>query len=144
MTFKQRYERAKKELLKDSTICKSNRDLFAKFFEYEEYKLKRINGLPILDEGCYKTLWVYTTRLRTVNRWFRNKPWDSLEASDIQQVYDDVEEGRITTRCGNRQIKDRQTYYRRILLGKPFELAGIAPAWVIYELLDFMFFDRIE
>ena len=123
MIFKRRYEQAKSELLNDSKICKPNRALFAKFFEYEEYKLKRINGIPIHDEACYKTLWVYTTRLRTVNRWFRNKPWEGLEASDIQQVYDDVEEGRITT-IRKTRFKDRQTYYRRILLGKPFELAG--------------------
>ncbi len=81
MELKTRYERAKKDLLTDSKICRANRDLFKRFFEFEEYKLKRKNGLPALDASCYKTLLAYTSRLRTVNRWFGNKPRKDLTKS---------------------------------------------------------------
>ncbi len=45
MTFEQRYKKAKKKLLQDPAICEPNRALFAEFLEYQEYKLKRVNGL---------------------------------------------------------------------------------------------------
>jgi len=76
-TFKTRYQRAKQELLTTPTITRENRELFEKFFQYEEYKLQRQNDLRELDEACYKTLYVYINRLKTVNAWFGNKPVSS-------------------------------------------------------------------
>ncbi|HEB79109.1 MAG TPA: hypothetical protein ENI79_01365 [Rhodospirillales bacterium] len=123
MTWNQKYDRAKQRLLNDEAICTENRELFARFFDFEEYKLKRINRLAQLDDGTYKTLLYYVSRLRTVNRWFENKPWNALTKEDIKQVYDDLEDGRIRTLRG-KPFKEKDTYYRKILRGKPFELAG--------------------
>ena len=67
MTLQPAYERAKATLLSDPSICPANRKLFIEFFAYEEYKLVRQNGLPRLDEGCYRTLYGYIQRFRNVN-----------------------------------------------------------------------------
>ena len=124
-TYKEYYERALTKLLEDPSVCVENRDVFKKFFEWEEYKLQRENDLRQLDEPCYKTLYLYTTRLRIVNRWFGNRPWCALSRDDIQAVYDDVEDGKILTVSG-KPFKGADTYYGRILKGKPFELAGVS------------------
>ncbi len=123
MGLKENYEQRKKDLLGDVSICKENRNLFKEFFEFEEHKIKRINELPKLDEGCYKTLLSYITRLRNANNWFNNKPWKNLTKQDIQKVYDDLEDGRIKTIKGG-QFKDRKSYYNKIFKSKPFKLAG--------------------
>ncbi len=125
MSLGERYERAKAALLGDKSICDDNRKLFAQFFSFEEIKLKRQNSLPSLDEPCYKTLIYYTQRFRNVNKWFRNKPWKDLTREDIQQVYDDLEEGRIRNRRGQR-FGDRASYYNKVFKSKPFHLAGKA------------------
>lgn len=125
MTIHTQYISARQKLLDDLSICDANRRLFARFLELEEYKLKRINGAKSLDANSARTVLAYITRLRTVNRWFKNKPWSELTREDIQRVYDDLEEGRIRTRRGE-PLKDRQTFYNRILRGMPFELAGKA------------------
>ena len=123
MSLKERYEKAKGNLLKDTSICRENRKLFEEFLKFEEYKLKRVNGRPSLDDNSYKTLLAYATRLRVVNRWFRYKSWRALTKADIQRVYDDLEDGRIKTRDG-RPLKDKRTYYKLIIRSKPFEMAG--------------------
>ncbi len=123
MTFEQRYKKAKKKLLQDPAICEPNRALFAEFLEYQEYKLKRINGLAELDEAAYKTVTYYISRLGTVNRWFNNKPWVDLTKEDIKQVYDGVEDGRIRTPAG-KLYRGTEAFFRRIMRGKPFAMAG--------------------
>ena len=123
MKWQKCYEAGKIRLLADESICKENRELFAEFFEYQEYKLKRINRMPDLDEKSFKTVYCYITRLRTVNRWFGNKPWKDITKDEIKRVYDDLEDGRILTQAG-KPFKDTDTYYHRIFRGKPFKLAG--------------------
>ena len=123
MTWKTQYEKAKPKLLSDSTICAANRALFSEFFAFEEYKLKRSNGLPDLDEGCCITLYGYIMRLRNVNTWFENKPWVDLTREDIKRVYDALEDGAIRTRRGV-PFQDRHSYYNKIFKSKPFRLAG--------------------
>ncbi len=125
MEFKQRYEKAKKQLLSDKSICKSNRKLFKEFYEFEERKLKRQNGLSALDEPCYKTLYGYIHKLRNVNNWFNNKPWKDLAKDDIQSVYDDLEDGIIKNKKGLKYA-DTSSYYTKIFRGKPFRLVGKA------------------
>lgn len=125
MSVEQAYAKRKAKLLNDPAVAPANRELFAKFLEYEEYKLKRTNGVAALDEHSFRTLAAYIARLRTVNRWFNGKAWKSLTRADIQRVYDDLEDGRIKTLRGE-PVKDRQSYYNRIMKGKPFELAGKA------------------
>lgn len=122
MQFKGRYERAKERLIGNSAVCPENRRLFEDFFADEEYKLKRINGLENLDDPAYKTLLTYICRLRLLNRWFANKPWPALERSDIQRVFDGLEDGGIKSKKGQR-YRDRDCFYQ-IMRGKPFELAG--------------------
>ena len=123
MSYKEQYQRAKECLLNDETICEENRKLFEEYFAFQEYKLKRINRLSELDDGTHKTLLFYASRFRTVNRWFGNRPWTSLTKEDIKKVYDDVEDGIIRTLSG-KYFKGRDTYYKKILCGKPFEMAG--------------------
>lgn len=56
MTFQQRFLKKKAALLRDKHINAYNRKLFQEFFNWEEVKLKRQNGLSHLDEANYKTL----------------------------------------------------------------------------------------
>lgn len=123
MELKEQYASVKKKLLGEESICEENRELFARFFVHQEYKLKRMNHLSALDDGTYKTLVFYASRFRTVNRWFANKPWRDLTRQDIKKVYDDVEDGVIRTLSG-KYFEGRETYYNKILCGKPFQLAG--------------------
>ena len=123
MTFKKRYERTKAVLLGNASICKDNRDLFTQFFEFEEYKLKRQNNLPRLDEACYKTLTGYISRLKNVNAWFNNKPWKDLTKEDIKRVYDALEDGQIKNKQG-KPFEDRRSYYNKIFKSKPFRMVG--------------------
>src|SRR3989338_9074125 len=123
MDLKLQYEGAKERLLTSENVCLDNRRLFKKFFEFQEYKLKRKNNISVIDNSSYKTLLAYISRLSVVNRWFNNKPWTKLTKADIKRVYDDIEDGKITTRLG-KPIKDKHTYYKLILRGKAFEMAG--------------------
>jgi len=113
MIYKKRYEKKRDELLKDKSIAKYNRSLFKKFFDWEEEKLKRQNGLSKLDESSYKTLYEYINRLRNVNQWFKNKPWNKLTEKEIKRVYNDLEDGKIINRAGKR-FEDRRSYYNLI------------------------------
>lgn len=123
MSYKTQYINKKERLLNDVTICKENRNLFKEFFSWEEVKLKRKNNLRELDEGCYKTLYEYTIRLPTVNKFFKNKPWVKLTEDDIKKVYNDLEDGKIKNMFGKPYI-ERKTYYNKIMKSKPFEIAG--------------------
>jgi len=134
MALRERYAETKRRLLADATICIENRELFEKFLAYEEYKLRRVNGLAVLDDNSLKTVLDYVSRLRTVNRWFANKPWERLTKDDIKLVYDQVEDGTICTLDG-RPFKARGTYYRRILRSKPFEMAG--KKQLVQEVMEF-------
>lgn len=124
MAFMDRYNNSKNKLLSDSSINQYNRDIFKQFFEWEEEKLKRQNGLPKLDESSYKTLCGYINYLRNVNLWFKNKPWNKLSEIEIKQVYNDLEDGKILNRMGKR-FEDRRSYYNKVFKAKPFKLAGL-------------------
>lgn len=125
MTFESQYETGKKLLLADSAICSANRKLFAKFFEYQEEKLKRMNRLRTLDDGCYKTLYGYVLKFRNVNAWFGNKPWSKLTREDIRDVYHRLEEGIILNDKG-KPFGDTASYYNKVIKSKPFRMAGKA------------------
>lgn len=134
MSWKFRYLSAKEKLLADASVCAANLELFREFFAYEEYKLKRQNRLPDLDEASSKTLLSYVYRFRNVNKWFNDKPWTDLTKDDIKRVYDDLEEGRILTATG-KPFKDRRSYYNKVFKSKPFRLAGKAE--LAKEVLEF-------
>jgi hypothetical protein len=85
-------------------------------------KLKRINDLPQIDDSSYKTLYDYINRFRNVNTWFKNKPWKNLTLSEIKQVYEDLEDGKIKNKSGKR-FEDRRSYYNKVFRAKPFKLA---------------------
>lgn len=131
---KEKYERRKKELLKDKSICKENKELFEKFFEWEEKKLKRMYGVGELDEGSYKTLDYYITKFRNVNNWFKNKAWVNLTKADIEKVYEDLEEGKIKNVRGER-YGDLKSYYSKVFRSKPFEMAGKTA--LVKEVIEF-------
>lgn len=116
------YEKAKNSLLSDKNIDQSNRKLFKEFFKVKEYQLKRRNNLSELDDGCIKTLKTYIFRFRNMNRWLKNKSWKQLTERDIKRFYDDMEDGKILNKDGY-PIKDRASYYNKILKSLPFELA---------------------
>lgn len=121
MGLAERYEKAKLKLLSNDEICSENRAVFKEFFEYQEYKLKRQNGLIRLDDPCYKTLCYYVTRLKKVNSWFKNKPWKDLTREDIKRVYDQLEDGEILTKSGKPYV-DKNSYYNKIFKSKPFRI----------------------
>ncbi len=148
MTFKADYERKKPLLLNDKKICKPNRDIFNKFFDFQEEKLRRINELEELDEPCYKTLCGYINKLKNVNKWFHNIDWKKLTTEDIKEVYDKLEDGnsfifkpkkhkyndKILNRF-NKRYADRKSYYSKIFKYKPFQLAGLKDK--VDDALDF-------
>ena len=123
MGMRNRYEKLKQKLLDDSSICSVNRKWFAQYFIWHEKKLKRLNNLRELDEACCKTLYHYVIMLRNVNAWFGNKPFDELTKSDIQRVYDDLEDGIILNSFG-RPFEDRASYYAKVFKSKFFKLIG--------------------
>jgi integrase len=134
MEFKKQYEEAKKHLFADESICAANKELFQEFFVFEEWKLKRQNGLSELDNSCYKTLYGYVCKLKKVNEWFKNKSWKELTKEDIQKVYDDLEDGIIKSQRGQKYA-DTGGYYNKIFRGKPFQLAGKAE--IAKEVLEY-------
>lgn len=123
MSKKELYIKNKTLLINNPKINPQNRKLFKKFLEWEEYKLKRTNGLRELDEGCYKTLYSYVAYLNNSNTWFKNKEWKKLTKTDIKKVYDDLEDGKLKGKKGN-VIEGKSDYYHKIFRSKPFELAG--------------------
>lgn len=123
-TFLNRYLKAKDKLLSDSAICRENRELFSKFFEEEEYKLKRIRNLRALDEGNAKTLYAYVRMFKNANRFFNNKSWIKLTKEDIKKVYDDLEDGIILNRYNKPYQNLSGSYYSKVFKSRPFELAG--------------------
>jgi len=134
MSFEATYKRGRERLFSDKNICDENKKLFKKFFEYEEYKLKRTNGIVKIDERSYKTLSDYVFRFKNVNRWFKNKPWKKLTKKDIKKFYDDFEDGKFK---GNHKkvVTDRKSYYNKILRSKPFALAGKTE--IVKEVMEF-------
>ena len=123
MPFKENYIRKKEKLLASKKICEYNRKLFRKFFDWEERKLRRINNIREVDEKAYKTLYHYTSYFPNVNKWFKNKPWNKITKKEIEQVYNDLEDGKIKRKDG-KPFMDRQSYYGKVFKSKPFALAG--------------------
>lgn len=116
------YSRRKEKLLKDKSINSKNKEVIKKFFEWEEYKLKRKEGLSEVDERSYKTLYYYTSRVQNINKWFKGKVWEDLTKEEIKKVIDDLEDGKIITQYGKR-YSDRSLYYQ-MFAGKFFALVG--------------------
>lgn len=117
---KDRYNRRKEELLNDKSINAKNRAVITEFLTFEEYKLKRKQGLAEVDEKSYKTLYFYISRLRNLNKWFDNKEWAHLTEKDIKKLIDDLEDGVIRTKRGDR-FSDRSLYYNMIQ-GRLFQI----------------------
>jgi len=117
-----RYENQKTRLLSDKTINQSNRNLWKKFLKEKEYQLKRRNQLPSIDDGCCKTLMTYIFRFKNLNRWLKGKEWKKLTEQDIKSLYDRLEDGKIKNKFGD-PIKDRASYYNKIMKSLPFEMA---------------------
>ena len=120
--YEQMYKRRRKELLKDKSINSKNKEIIEKFLVFEEYKLKRKEGLSEVDERSYKTLYFYVSRITNINRWFNGKVWEDLTKEEIKKVIDDLEDGKITNQYG-RRYTNRSLYYQ-MFQGKFFSLAG--------------------
>lgn len=118
-----RYTNAIQKLFDEPELHPTNRDLFRQFFEKQEYKLKRINGLQQLDESCYITLYCYIVRFRNVVRWFEQKPLTDITQADIQRVYDGLEDGIIKNQQGL-PYASRTDYYHKVFKGPLFKIAG--------------------
>jgi len=67
MIQKERYIRRKGELFNNKSFNSNNKELIKKFLEFEEYKLKRKEGLTEVDERSYKTLNHYLSRIKNIN-----------------------------------------------------------------------------
>ncbi|MDO8508205.1 MAG: tyrosine-type recombinase/integrase [Nanoarchaeota archaeon] len=111
MTFKDRYLKNKQLLLEDPTLNTNNKKVIEEFFKFEEYKLKRKQGLTEVDERSYKTLSHYITRIKNLTQWLNNKDWADLNEEDIKKLIDDLEDGVIKNKYGRRH-EDRSLYYQ--------------------------------
>jgi hypothetical protein len=120
MSFKSRFIKNKKLLLDDPNFNSKNKEIIKEFFEYEEMKLKRKEGLAEVDERSYKTLGNYITRIKNLNQWLNNKTWADLTEEDIKKLINDLEDGKIKNKQGNRH-KDRGGIYQ-MMEGKFFKL----------------------
>jgi len=120
--YKEAYNKRKEKLLKDRSINSNNKEIIKKFFEWEEYKLKRKEGLSEVDERSYKTLYYYTGRIKNINIWFKGKAWEDLTKEEIKKLIDDLEDGKIVTKYGKR-YSDRSLYYQ-MFQGKFFSFVG--------------------
>jgi len=118
--FKDRYIKKKEDLLSDDKVNSNNRQVIGRFLQFEEYKLKRKEGLSEVDERSYKTLYGYAGRLRRLNEWFKNKDWTELTEEEIKKLIDDLEDGNIINKYGKR-YSDRSLYYQ-MMQGKLFAL----------------------
>lgn len=124
MILKQQYENRKSILLKNKSICKENRKWIKQVLEFFEKKGKRQNGIPVLDESCYKTLLGYTTKLNNVVKWYP-KPIKKIKENEFKIIYEGLEEGEKGFCKSNGKIyEERNDYYTKIFKGKPFELIG--------------------
>lgn len=115
-----RYEQAKINFLNNPELITENKELYTRFFEEHEYRLKRINDLRTLDKGTYRTLYLYIQRFKNVEKWF-NKPLKDLTEADIKRVYDGLEEGTIT-RADGKPIECRSDYYDKVFKSKLFRM----------------------
>lgn len=122
--FKERYERYRERLLNDNSINDNNRKVIRDFLEHEEYKLKRKEGLSEVDEKSYKTLYSYLGKIKLINEWFKNKAWAELSEEEIKKVIDDLEDGIIKNKNGDRH-SDRAWFYQ-IMKGELFNSVGKA------------------
>ncbi len=120
MSFKERYLRNKQLLLDDPNFNINNKKVVDDFLKFEEYKLKRKEGLTEVDERSYKTLSHYITRIKNLTQWLNNKTWADLSEEDIKKLIDDLEDGVIKSRNGKRH-EDRSLYYQ-MFCGKFFGL----------------------
>src|SRR3989344_2934268 len=120
MIQKERYIRRKGELFNNKSFNSNNKELIKKFLIFEEYKLKRKEGLTEVDERSYKTLSHYITRIKNLNQWLNNKTWADLTEEDIKKLIDDMEDGVIKNKKGKRH-EDRSLYYQ-MFCGKFFGL----------------------
>lgn len=121
--LEKRYLKAKEKLLNAESICEENKQLYAKFFEQQEYKLKRINNLSKLDNPTYKTLYHYIMRFKNVNKWFKNKPLFQITKEDIKEVYDGLEDGKIANSRG-KKFESKDDYYSKVFKSRLFKIAG--------------------
>ena len=130
--YQDRYNKRKEALLTNKNISLRNKTIIEKFFQFEEYKLKRKEGLTEVDERSYKTLTHYTTRINKLLQWFKNKDFEDLSEEEIKKVIDDLEDGNIKNKYGKRYL-DRSVYYQ-MLQGKFFSFAG--KSHIAKEMID--------
>ncbi|MFH1311543.1 MAG: hypothetical protein ABIH65_04015 [Nanoarchaeota archaeon] len=123
MDLQTQYENIKAKMLNDNSVCFENKKWFKQVLEYQENKGKRKNGIPKLDNACYKTLFSYCGKMKRINEWFNNKPLKDITEKEFKRVYDDLEEGKIKTKNG-KIFEDRTSYYSKIFKSKPFEMIG--------------------
>ncbi len=113
MSFKESYLRNKQLLLDNPKFNPKNKEVVVEFFNFEEIRLKRKEGLAEVDERSYKTLGNYITRIKNLNQWLDNKTWADLTEEEIKKLINDLEDGIIKNKQGKRH-KDRSGIYQMI------------------------------
>jgi len=121
--MRENYERRKGEFLDTEGLCEANKELYSKFFAWEENKLLKINDIQELDDACYRTLKSYLQKLKNVNVWFKNEPLKNITKEDFEQVYNGIETGSIKNKKGM-PFKDKKGYYSKIFCSKLFRMIG--------------------
>lgn len=127
--YKQYYLKNRQLLDNSKELPEENKEWIRKFFEYQEIKLKRMNGLSHIDAKSYRTLYHYTNRFEQVSRWFNYKPCTEWTAKDVARVYNDLEDGKILNKL-NKPFSpaSRSDYYNKFFKSKPFLMLRLSEA----------------
>ncbi len=117
------YDKRKRDILINPSICEENRKLFKKFFTFQEDKLKEIRETDTLCYSNHLTLLSYIRFFKNVNKWFKNKPWKDLTKKEIRQVIKDLKIGNITKEDGT-PYKDKSSYFKKVFRSEAFKMVG--------------------
>lgn len=121
-----RYKQAKLNIAKDKSILKVNRDLILLWLDIKEKELKNRKGREYGDEIRWsKTMNKYCYLLRRVVYWVK-KPLKELTPADIERLYNDLEDGKITTKSGRPYTKyGRKDFYNKVFKSDFFKSLGL-------------------
>lgn len=118
-----KYQKNKKELYSSEH---KNMKFVKEFIDWKEKRLLAKKGR---DENArlriYKTLNKYINLLSNVATWF-DKPLNQLTKKDMQDFYDDFEEGKILSHKGKPfAAKTRRDYYNKVFKSDFFKHLGL-------------------
>lgn len=121
-----RYENRKQKILNSLEFNSINKKLFFEWLNKKEEKLKNQKGREETDKIRWsKTLNKYLDFFVGIDKWFK-KPFNELTEEDLIKVREDLEEGRITNKKGEKFSQStRLDYYNKVFKSNFFEFLGL-------------------